>query len=225
MYKCGNIDAFVEATTEGAMALDESTDDAILTVRNQNMAKRIDEILQAEQGEERMMFAVGVAHWIIGDQSLEVLLKEKGYSLEHVPEWDAEQTEDHTNDHCGVMIHPENGLFVEDHGVPAMSPTDNGGTREPTHSVVKPTYFDNSTETIYSLTENDNSTSSGLVTSPTTVNPTNKPSGEGGDVQAPTPTTPSSPTTPQTSSSAMISASKMILLVGSGFIYLLSLSS
>ena len=79
MYKCGNINAFVEATTEGAMALDESTDDAILTVRNQNMAKRIDEILQAEQGEERMMFAVGVAHWIIGDQSLEVLLKEKGY--------------------------------------------------------------------------------------------------------------------------------------------------
>lgn len=141
LYKCGNIDAYIAANEDGTLAVDEFTGNNILTTRNVNMAARINEALSANPNE-RVLFAVGASHWIIGDSSLENLLKDYGYSLEHVPEWKEENTENHSNEHCDVIFNPETGLFDPDpdDDSPGAAPSgfdaDSGITMEPTHTVV-----------------------------------------------------------------------------------------
>lgn len=211
MYKCGDIDAFVAANTDNAMFLDEATNDAGITIRNKNMAKKIVEVLAANSNE-RVLFAVGAAHWQIGNEnfdSLETLLLKDGYSLEHVPDYHPSDTENHDNDHCDVIFNPETGIFdvdPDDDTVPSPMITS-----QPVHSViltdddtddgVDPSEIVDTTETV----EEDNT--------PTTTPPADDPSptppvGVPSNVEAPT------------SSSTMKSAS--FLLGTSGFIYLLS---
>lgn len=207
LYKCGDIDAFVEAASSDALELDDMTDGSILVNRNKQMAAKMNEILQANPNE-KMMFAVGNSHWLIGGSNLKVLLKEGyGYTLEHVPDWGKNGAEDHTNDHCGVIYHPELGFVEDPNNVPGAAPTTYDGTSIPTHTVVKDTY--------YTTPPALNSTLE-LVDSPTrkptkqsTIVWTNSPfadvSGEAAALETP-------------SSGAMIGASTLVL--GGGFLYL-----
>ena len=79
------------------------TDGGILANQNKQMAEKMNDILQANPNE-KMMFAVGNSHWLIGGTNLKVLLKEGyGYSLEHIPEWGKNDAEDHTDDQCNVV--------------------------------------------------------------------------------------------------------------------------
>jgi len=211
MYKCGDIDAFVAANTDGAMFLDEVTNDVAITIRNQNMAKMIVEVL-ADNQNERVLFAVGAAHWQIGNDnfdSLETLLLKDGYSLEHVPDYHPSDTENHDNDHCDVIFNPETGIFdvdPDDDTVPSPMITS-----QPVHSViltdddtddgVDPSEIVDTTETVEE------------ETTPTATPPADDPSptppvGVPSNVEAPT------------SSSTMNSAS--FLLGAAGFIYLFS---
>mmetsp|Transcript_37403 Transcript_37403/g.79797 ORF Transcript_37403/g.79797 Transcript_37403/m.79797 type:complete len:419 (-) Transcript_37403:716-1972(-) len=154
-YKCGILDAFIEDTT-AALGSDDELSDLLLTNRNIQMATKMNEILKANPNE-KVFFAVGAAHWNIGNYSFEILLKDYGYTLEHVPNWDSEHAEDHSNEHCGVVLNNETGAFVPDdlfaanEGVhatnktahPVESPTAPSGS--PSRSSVKPDPMDNST--------------------------------------------------------------------------------
>lgn len=203
MYKCGDLDAFVAANIEEAMILDEITNDELVTIRNQKMAKKIVEVL-AENPNERVLFAVGAAHWQIGDDSLEQLLLKDGYSLEHVPDYHPSDTENHANDHCDVIFNPETGIFdqdPDDDSVPSPMITS-----QPIHSVIL-------TDDGVDPSEIVDTTEAVEDTTPTATPPADDPSptppaiGLPSNVEAPT------------SSSTMNSVS--VLLVA-GFIYLSS---
>jgi hypothetical protein len=43
-----------------------------------------------------------------------LLLEGYGYSMEHIPIWNATQLDNPSNQDCGVVYNPETGLFVED---------------------------------------------------------------------------------------------------------------
>ena len=142
MYRCGDIDAWLEELNKGMTV--EMTD-LLLAGRNEDMAQEMTTILNANT-EQRVMFVVGLSHWIVGDNSFEALLKDAGYTLEHIPEWSSERAEDHSNEHCEVMYEPETGLFLSadpELFVPAPSPQGSpaGFTKEPTHSVVGDVIF------------------------------------------------------------------------------------
>ena len=196
LYKCGNIDEFIAANEDGTLAVDEFTGNNILTTRNVNMAARINEALNANPNE-RVLFAVGALHWVIGDSSLENLLKDYGYSLEHVPEWKEGSTENHSNEHCDVMFNPVTGLFVTDPdddspgAAPSGFDSDSGITMEPTHTVIL-TPADDLEEDV-----------------PSTTTPAADVSGVEQEVPAPTPS----------SSGTTIGTSTILF---TGFIYLLS---
>ncbi|KAL9187382.1 hypothetical protein ACHAXT_001485 [Thalassiosira profunda] len=109
LYRCGNVDVFVEEIKAG-LPTDEFTNDLLLANRNEQMAEEINSVLKSNS-DERIMFTVGAAHWTIGTSSLENLLKTYGYTLEHVPEWHSERAENHSNMHCNVMPNVETGFF------------------------------------------------------------------------------------------------------------------
>eukprot|EP00529_Nitzschia_sp_RCC80_P022644 CAMPEP_0113443446 /NCGR_PEP_ID=MMETSP0014_2-20120614/2143_1 /TAXON_ID=2857 /ORGANISM="Nitzschia sp." /LENGTH=494 /DNA_ID=CAMNT_0000334403 /DNA_START=1 /DNA_END=1481 /DNA_ORIENTATION=+ /assembly_acc=CAM_ASM_000159 len=87
-YQCGDIDKLNEAFT--ASLLSDVWDDeeevlaALLDVRNAKMAERM--VLAMGASEHIPMFAVGAAHWFIGENSLANILQQYGYSLERVLE-------------------------------------------------------------------------------------------------------------------------------------------
>jgi hypothetical protein len=133
LYKCGDINSFAESIPIDGM-------DFILNDRNKQMAAKIAQLLDNEglaagaDSNKKMLFAVGLAHWIAGgDDSLESLLKNYGYSLVHIPEWDQDQADDHTNEHCDAILDSDTGLFVNDPDV-----DDPGSTPSPTPLVVLP---------------------------------------------------------------------------------------
>jgi len=139
LYTCGDIDAFVTQFDAGMSAAGFDSN-VLLDQRNIQMAEAINDILNASP-DERILFAVGLSHWIIGPQNLEILLKEYGYSLERVPNWSADDAEDHTNPHCKVLFSPEMGFVPDPDGLFAPGPSPAGITSEPSHSVVRETYF------------------------------------------------------------------------------------
>lgn len=76
------------------------------------MAAKMNEILKANPGE-KIFFAIGAAHWQLGSNSLEWLLKNKyGYSLEFLDSWEQDAFEDVPDHECRVVFDPEKGRFV-----------------------------------------------------------------------------------------------------------------
>ena len=109
LYECGDADAFMEGISDG-MALDEEDLDFLLKDRNIQMAARMQDIL--EVSEERVLFAVGLAHWLLGPDDLGTLLREYGYVLERVEGWGQDSAANPSNEACDVVFHPEEGRFV-----------------------------------------------------------------------------------------------------------------
>jgi len=108
-YKCGDIDGITDA-----LSVDPDLDGLLLTSRNQQMAAKVDEILTAAESDKKMLFAVGLAHWLVGSDNMISLLEGYGYSMEHIPIWNATQHDNPSNQDCGVVYNSETGLFVED---------------------------------------------------------------------------------------------------------------
>jgi len=181
-YKCGVFDAFVDYVNTEAMAYGEEMYDLLLTDRHVQMAAKMNGILKANP-DERILFAVGAAHWNIGAHSLETLFKDYGYALEHIPNWDVEHAENHSDQHCQVVFNNETGLFVP-------APNDGGFTSAPTpaenapsNSSVPDDDQENSNSSSSLMPSNGNQTqaivnSSALSNSDTAAltNPTLKPS-------------------------------------------------
>lgn len=136
-YKCGNMEALVESwktEVDGEAGINN----LLLTQRNIDMAAKMNDILKANP-DEKVLFAVGAAHWNIGDHSFEILLKDYGYSLEHVPNWDSERAEDLSDRHCRVVFDDETGFFVpapDGMFAPIDNATDSLGTWETLAGIV-----------------------------------------------------------------------------------------
>ena len=122
LYRCGDIDSFAEyqemAFEEAAAAAAAAGNDemgmmfsefqsALLDERNKQMAEMIDNILNSS--DNRALFAFGVSHWIVGENKLLNLLKDYGYSLEYVPNY--EGNEGLSDEECGVVFNNVTGEF------------------------------------------------------------------------------------------------------------------
>ena len=130
LYRCGDINSIAENIPMFLEGIPMDEMDFILNNRNKQMAAKIAQLLDNEglaagtSSTKKMLFAVGLTHWIAGgDDSLESLLKDYGYSLVHIPEWDQDQADDHTNEHCDVILDSDTGLFVHDQDVDDPGPT------------------------------------------------------------------------------------------------------
>ncbi|EJK70746.1 hypothetical protein THAOC_07868, partial [Thalassiosira oceanica] len=104
-YNCGNGEDIVALfdSMEGTVF-----DDMLLV--NYQMAEAIASVLGSSEGK-KVMFAFGLAHWILGDTSLDVMLKDSGYSLVHVPHWDEDDAVNFSNEMCGVEFNDDTELF------------------------------------------------------------------------------------------------------------------
>ena len=117
LYKCGDGEGFV-ALYDMLDLEGTGFDEKVLDERNHQMAQAVADILGSSEGE-KVMFAFGLAHWIIGDTSLDALLKDYGYSLVHVPRWDEGDAVNLSNELCGVEYNDDTKLFqlIGDSGV------------------------------------------------------------------------------------------------------------
>ncbi len=179
--------------------------ESILNDRNKQMAANIAQVLNEDSSvvgadsNVRVLFAVGVAHWIVGgDESLESLLKDYGYSLVHIPDWDSDQAESHTNEHCDAMLDPQTGLFVEDPDVDVPSSTPSPTPLDILSGNVRPP------------------TDGGCVLEEVTISPTKMPS-PGATEEG----VGSEPPLPSTSGSTVIGTSQTIIFAGGCLIFLL----
>ena len=117
LYKCGDIDSFVaaqelifeEAAAAGSVEMVSTFQSALFDVRNKQMAEMIDNILKAS--DNRVLFAFGLSHWVVGGNNLGNLLKDYGYSLEYVPNYAKDDAEDLSNEECGVVFNNVTGEF------------------------------------------------------------------------------------------------------------------
>jgi len=180
-YKCGVLDAFVDYASTEVMAYDEDLYELVLTDRNIQMAAKMNDILNANP-DERILFAVGAAHWNIGPHSIEILLKDYGYTLEHIPYWDVEHAEDHSDQHCQVVFNDETGLFVPAPNDGGFASAPNPAENDPSNSSAPDDDQDNYNPSSTLMPSNDNQTqaivnSSALSNSDTAAltNPTLKP--------------------------------------------------
>jgi len=82
------------------------------TRRNIQMATKMNEILRDNKPGEKAFFAVGAAHWQIGEHSMEKFLKLYGYSLVRVESYGKDDAENMTNEQCGVVFDYEKNRFV-----------------------------------------------------------------------------------------------------------------
>ena len=115
LYKCGDIDAITDSLSlETNDELGGDFGDLLLTERNKQMAEKVAEVLKATDPDKKILFAVGLAHWLSGGDNMISLLEDYGYSLEHIPYWNGTQAENPSNEFCGVQYNPEVGIFVED---------------------------------------------------------------------------------------------------------------
>ena len=122
LYKCGDIDAITDSLSlETNDELGGDFGDLLLTERNKQMAEKVAEVLKATDPDKKILFAVGLAHWLSGSDNMISLLEDYGYSMEHVPYWNDTQAENPSDEFCGVQYNPEVGIFVED-----SSPTPSG---------------------------------------------------------------------------------------------------
>lgn len=111
LYRCGDIDSFAEYQM---FLLEDSEVDtefqsALLDERNKQMAEMIDNIVKSS--DNRALFAFGLSHWVVGENKLFNLLKDYGYSLEHVPNYAKDDAEDLSNEECGVVFNSVSGEF------------------------------------------------------------------------------------------------------------------
>jgi hypothetical protein len=113
LYKCGDIETFVESSVVNS----DPELDLLLDGRNEQMAAKIDEVLMATDPNKKVLFAVGLAHWLSGNNNMITLLKDYGYSMEHIPNWNSTQLDNPSNEYCGVLFNPEAGIFVEDSSI------------------------------------------------------------------------------------------------------------
>jgi hypothetical protein len=165
------------------------------------MAAKIAQLLDNEtsaagtDSTKKMLFAVGVANWIVGgDDSLESLLNDYSCSLVHIPEWDQDQADGHTNEQCDVILDTDTGLFVNDPDV------DNPG------STPSPTPLDILTSSISPFPTN-------FALAERSISPTKMPS--------PTATADEASLAPTTTSeSAIFGASRKMIFAGGCLIYL-----
>lgn len=108
LYKCGDMDAFAsEINSDDGL-------DLLLNGRNEQMAAKINEVLTASDSNKKILFAVGLAHWLSGNNTMISLLKDYGFSMEHVPHWNETQLDNPSNEYCGVVYNSEVGIFVKD---------------------------------------------------------------------------------------------------------------
>lgn len=113
LYKCGDIDSFVESSAVNS----DPELDLLMDGRNEQMAAKIDEVLKASDPNKKILFAVGLAHWLLKSNNMISLLEEYGYSMEHIPNWNGTQLDNPSNDFCGVLFNPEAGIFVADSSI------------------------------------------------------------------------------------------------------------
>jgi hypothetical protein len=126
LYRCGNEDAFYES---GIFEEIESGNDTQTFERNNQMAAKINETLTARTPGEKMVFAVGLAHWLFGSENMISLLEDYGYSMELIPAWNGTQAENPSDEFCGVVFDNEMGIFVDENtfnatSVPSPAPND-----------------------------------------------------------------------------------------------------
>ncbi|WP_458463925.1 TraB/GumN family protein [Paenibacillus sp.] len=78
----GNADALMNQLTEGLEDIDEEYQQAINDTRNLHMANKLDEILQADDGQTYFVI-IGAAHVVI-NPSVPSELEKKGYKIERI---------------------------------------------------------------------------------------------------------------------------------------------
>lgn len=125
-YKCGDIDAFTtNYNIELAKGSDGTFEEVALKNRNIKMAANMTDILKARSTDEKILFAVGNAHWLIGNYSLDVLLPEYGYRLEPIPDWGMDDAENLSNEQCQVKFDASANEFIPvgEQSSPTSSPT------------------------------------------------------------------------------------------------------
>lgn len=111
LYKCGDVDAFAsEIKSDDGL-------DLLLNGRNEQMAAKINEVLTASDSNKKILFAVGLAHWLSGNNTMISLLKDYGFSMELIPYWNETQLDNPSNEYCGVVYNSQAGIFVKDGAV------------------------------------------------------------------------------------------------------------
>lgn len=210
LYKCGDVDAM---KASGIFDVIENGEDVKTFERNNQMAAKIHEVLTARNADEKMTFAIGLAHWLFGAENMITLLEDYGYSMELIPDWNATQAESPSNEFCGVVENPDVSVFnpslyvdpaslLNETMVPSAAPDDT--------SMVPTTA---TTEDKLSIETSTPTTSSEGMTTDTTEAPlppsTLSPSSYG-------PMTTNSPTAMQlpTGSSSTIEFSKILFVLG-----------
>lgn len=108
LYKCGDIDAI---KASGIFDVIENGEDLVTFERNNQMVAKMNEILSARNSDEKISFAIGLAHWLFGTENMISLLEDYGYSMELIPDWDNTQAESPSNEFCGVVENPDINLF------------------------------------------------------------------------------------------------------------------
>lgn len=112
LYKCGDLEGFnaaQEAAVEAEFGNDPELKQSLLDDRNEQMAAAMADILKT--ADEKTMFAFGFLHWMYGEKSLDILLEDYGYSLEHLPTYGPDDNENLSNEICGVNWSMESGTF------------------------------------------------------------------------------------------------------------------
>jgi hypothetical protein len=130
LYKCGDIDAITDSLS---LETNNELGALLLTERNKQMAEKVAEVLKGTDPDKKILFAVGLAHWLSGSDNMISLLEDYGYSMEHVPYWNGTQAENPSNEFCGVQYNPEAGIFVQD-----SSPTPSGEEKSSTTPTAMP---------------------------------------------------------------------------------------
>ncbi|KAL7497749.1 hypothetical protein ACHAWT_007262 [Skeletonema menzelii] len=127
LYMCGDIDSFANAQVLAfeQSAMDSEFKSALLDERNEQMAAEIHNILKAS--DDRVLFAFGASHWVVGEKKLGNLLKGYGYSLEYVPNYAKDDAEDMSNEECRVVFNSISGEFdlIETSNSTGSTPTIN----------------------------------------------------------------------------------------------------
>ncbi len=109
LYKCGDVDAL---KASGIFDVIENGEDLVTFERNNQMVGKMHEILTARESDEKITFAIGLAHWLFGSENMISLLEDYGYSMELIPDWNDTQAENPSNEFCGVVENPDVSLFT-----------------------------------------------------------------------------------------------------------------
>ena len=210
LYKCGDIDTL---KASGIFDVIENGEDLKTFERNNQMVAKMHDILTTRESDEKITFAIGLAHWLFGSENMISLLEGYGYSLELIPEWNDAQAENPSNEFCGVVENPDVSLFSPSIYVDEAS----------LNATIGPSTAPEDMSMIPTATTEDNSlaietssptSASEDMTTDTTVVPPTPPSSEGVENATNSPTAIPIEKEPSPSSdSTAIELSKVILFV------------